>query len=103
MGERPDKPDILKKKKRLKNCHGDGDITYKVDNFESKRCIGNFVSRQFFEYIEMFLAYEKGVLPFPGSLSEQPCKIIEIFGIIRQMRAEKLEEKQKQDKKRGKN
>lgn len=35
-----------------------------------------------------FQNYERGVLPYPGSLSEQPAQIIEILQVIGSIRAE---------------
>jgi len=32
--------------------------------------------------------YERGCLPFPGSVSEQPAQIMEIFSILRQLKFE---------------
>ena len=55
----------------------------------------------------LFNQYDKnGVMPFPGSLSEQPAKIMEIFNILVQLTSEterKNHEKAiKQAKKQGK-
>jgi hypothetical protein len=36
----------------------------------------------------LFENYEKGCLPFPGSASEQPAQIMEIFNILRQLKHE---------------
>lgn len=47
-----------------------------------KTCPGNFFSYQALNYLEMQQAFEIGALPYPGSLSDQPNKIIEIFRII---------------------
>lgn len=35
-----------------------------------------------------FHNYERGVLPFPGSLSDQPAKIIEMFNVVGAIRSE---------------
>lgn len=45
-----------------------------------------------------------GILPYNGSYSEQPAKIIDIFGILDQLRSEhelKIHEKQKREAERA--
>jgi hypothetical protein len=37
----------------------------------------------------LFQNYERGVLPFPGSFSEQPAQIIEIFGVLQALKWER--------------
>jgi hypothetical protein len=45
--------------------------------------------------------FERGTLPFPGALSEQPNKAVEIFRVIESFKAEKAREAQaKAEKKR---
>lgn len=50
--------------------------------------------------------YKKGTMPFPGSVVEQPAKIIEIFDVLTQLEQEseeKMRKKlEKEQKKRGK-
>lgn len=41
--------------------------------------------------------YERGVLPFPGSLSEQPSKVIELIEIIQLVRMEYQNKQQKEN------
>lgn len=43
-----------------------------------------------FNYVmTLFNSYDKsGVMPFPGTLSEQPAKIIEIFDLLEQLKHE---------------
>ena len=38
--------------------------------------------------LTLFDNYERGCLPFPGSVSEQPAQIMEIFSVLRQLRHE---------------
>lgn len=53
-----------------------------------------------------FLNYQRGVLPYPGSLSEQPGKIMDIFNVFQALKYEaddKMRKKvEKESKKRGK-
>lgn len=43
----------------------------------------------------LFENYERGVLPFPGSVSEQPAQIMEIFGVFSALRFEAQEAERK--------
>lgn len=62
------------------------------------------LSVDYFNYvIAAFDVYDRhGVLPYPGSLSEQPNKIIEIFNVLSSLKQERdqkiLEEQQRQQK-----
>jgi hypothetical protein len=51
------------------------------------RCIGNYFSHQAVHWITIHTHFQRGVLPFPGSLSEQPAKVLEIFSVIETHRA----------------
>jgi len=42
-------------------------------------------------FLTLYERYKQGVLPFPGSTSEQPAKIIEIFNVLDQLDFEKQE------------
>lgn len=45
--------------------------------------------------LALFSQYDKGVLPFPGAMSEQPSKIIEIFDVLEQLKFEHQEKTRK--------
>jgi hypothetical protein len=38
--------------------------------------------------LTLFENYERGCLPFPGSVSEQPAQIMEVFAVLRQLKHE---------------
>ena len=60
------------------------------------RPLSNFKS-DFIHYPwTLFENYEKGLLPFPGSVSEQPAQIMEIFSIFKAL---KIEQENLQNKK----
>ena len=77
------------KKRRSKGCFDLTSKDYRIDNIRYNGCIGNFVTPIDF-FVEAFSLYEKGVLPFEGTISEQPNKIMEIFQLIEVRRAEKI-------------
>lgn len=83
---------LIKKTERKRKTKGCFDFTskdYRIDNIRYNTCIGSYaVPIDFF--IEAFSLYEKGVLPFNGTISEQPNKIMEIFQLIEVRRTEKI-------------
>lgn len=56
-----------------------------------KKCPGNYFSQSALQWLEMFNAFEKGTMPFNGSYSEQPNKIIDIFRVISTYRAKRTD------------
>lgn len=45
-------------------------------------CPGNFVSNAVIHWIDMHAAFSRGLLPFPGSISDQPAKALDVFRVI---------------------
>lgn len=63
-------------------------------NIVFKRNINEFNFPSFDDYYFMFDKFDNhGLLPFPGTLLEQPSKIIELFQILKNI---KMEEEQRQ-------
>lgn len=58
-----------------------------------KGCVGNYTSISVNYFFDLFLNYEKNVLPFKGTLGEQPAKIIEVFQLIERRVSFKREQK----------
>lgn len=58
-------------------------------------------------YILLLLEnYEKGLLPFPGTISDQPAQVIEMFSLIQNLKIEhqnKLNKQSEQNGRRNKN
>lgn len=54
---------------------------------ESKTCLLPMVSRFSIEMLKLYPHWERGVMPFPGSLYEQPQIILEAMEIIAAARA----------------
>lgn len=59
------------------------------------RPLTNFKSDMIGYAWTLFENYERGLLPFPGSVSEQPAQIMEIFGVFNALRLETLEVERK--------
>ena len=52
----------------------------------------NLLKYPWFNYsLVTYQAYQKGILPYPGSLSEQPAKIMEIMSTLQQLELEAQE------------
>ena len=80
------------RKRQTKGCFDYKSRTYRLENFKYNNCIGNHAIPIDF-YIDAFLMYEKGVLPFEGTLGDQPNKMIQIFGILYHRRKEHMDAK----------
>lgn len=59
-----------------------------------RTCIGNFVSNTAVSWIELYAHFERGVMPYPGGLMDQPAKAIEIFRVIEAWKIEMKREAQ---------
>lgn len=82
--------------KKVKGCISTPKTNYQIEGFKINKCLGNFASREVYAFIEMHKLYEKGVMPFGGSMADQPAKLIDLFNIIGQL---KNEHQEKLDKK----
>lgn len=86
---------LVKTKRDVKGCWGKKK-PYVIEDVEYYTCIGNYNSQITKRYIDMFDHYEKGIMPFNGSSMEQPCKVIEIFNIIKSVRNQIVEDQRRE-------
>jgi hypothetical protein len=99
----------IQKHLEIKRCNVTRDKPFvTIDNVTYYRCCCQYSNPRFHLYLAMFSLYQKGVLPFPGSLIEQPAYIVEIMSLFseQQQKAEeaehkKLEKKQKMQNNKG--
>ncbi len=71
-------------------CFGPRPRLSKVfDEFKITDCPGNHYHKDLEYWLELHAAYKNGVLPFNGLITDQPCKIIEIFNVIDGIKATK--------------
>lgn len=97
---------MLEKERQVKNCYGKpGPSIHNIDNelFFSK-CIGNYYDNVVAGYLSANEIYQKGVMPFSGSLFDQPAKIIEVFSVIESIKRDtqlKAQQAQEAKAKRG--
>jgi hypothetical protein len=80
-----------RKERTIKGCF-DAVANWRVDNVMFKKCIGNFVLPSTNNLLTMFNLYERGLLPYGGSVSNQPAKVMQVFEIINARKSEKQEE-----------
>lgn len=75
------------RKRISKGCYDLKTKSYRLENIRYNNCIGNHTVP--LEYLmDSFVLYEKGTMPFEGTLGDQPNKIIEIFEVIHRRRRE---------------
>lgn len=82
-------------KRSSKGCFDFTTRTFLLDNVKYKSCVGNFTLDGLGYYYEVYLNYEKGLLPYEGNLSRQPNKIMEVIQIIDDIKKEKIKANQK--------
>jgi hypothetical protein len=105
---RSDQARITQKMRESKGCFGvlQRDMHHIDKEILFSTCIGNYFDFSMTYFFELFNHYEKGVMPFPGTVMEQPNKIIEIFRVIQSYKNAKIEREHKKSleeakKKRG--
>lgn len=76
-------------KRKSKGCFDFTTRTFLLDNVKYSSCIGNYTLLGLGFYFELYLAYEKGTMPFKGDLGNQPNKIIEVLHIIDSIKKDK--------------
>ena len=99
--KRPMPEEQLERFRALKGCFGKRGAPFKLREIEFTSCPGNFVSFDALHLIQMHDYFEKGTLPFEGSLSEQPAKAIEAFGVIKSHKYERLKSEANKQKLMG--
>lgn len=88
---------MIKKSERNRQTKGCFDLktkSYRLENIRYNNCVGNHVTDVGY-LMEAFVMYEKGHLPFQGTIGEQPNKIMEIFDLIYRRRADYLKRNEK--------
>jgi hypothetical protein len=89
----------LNKMRKLKGCWGAIRGAYRVDKYDIYTCVGNYAHYQVHEIFGWYQKYEQfGILPYAGSLYDQPAKIMEIFDIMGNIKYKKMKAKQEADK-----
>lgn len=90
-------PEKSERARQLKGCFDFNTRNYRIENIRYNSCVGNYTAKLDF-YIDLFSNFEKGIMPFTGTLGDQPNKIIEVFQIIEVKRNEHLDQLAKEEK-----
>lgn len=82
----------------LRKQRQDGFITVESCGLRFKSAFHNTKYGLFGYLDQLYALYQKGVLPFPGSTSEQPGQIMEMFGLMDSLHIEKYNQEAKKRK-----
>jgi len=87
-----------------KGCFSVGDrVLHSINReIEFKTCIGNFYRPWVIGWLEMHSHFENGVLPYPGSMMDQPNKAVEVFRTISRYKIDKAIRDQERESARAK-
>lgn len=56
-----------------------------------KSCIGNYYSHSVIPLLKVWAHFEqRGIMPYDGALLDQPNKIIEVFDVMTEIKADKI-------------
>lgn len=95
---RSDEKQMTDANRARKHCETESERrVVQVADIQFFTCPGNFWSSAAIGFLEMQIAYEHGVLPFPGSLADQPAKVMDILRVIQAHKHEKMIEDQKRE------
>lgn len=88
---RPDHAEMTKANRERKGCFNiSQNALHNIDNLRYHSCIGNFVSDSAISFVEAEARYNQGILPYAGSLFDQPAKVMEIFSCIAVWKQDRL-------------
>lgn len=68
--------------KKFRGCNNKPAQPFMVDGKPLDRCPARIIPIEVKEYIRYYSYYKKGHLPFPGCVSQQPVKLLDIFDIL---------------------
>lgn len=79
--------------RKVKGCHGGRRYTLKDGEREAfvvDKCVGNFWSAGASFWFDQYRHFKAGMLPFPGTVLQQPAKVMEIFAVIEGLEARRM-------------
>ena len=98
-----DRKEMALKLRKQKGCFDvSSKVLYRFDQITYKTCIGNFYDPQTAQLVDMFNKFEIGVLPYPGSYTDQPAKIIEVFQLIDSLKQTEVKRIEKENERKEK-
>jgi hypothetical protein len=78
----------VRDKRKACSIQSDKEIFQSEDKLFYKRCPANFWSASCQEMVSIYSKFEKGLLPYRGSLMDQPAKFIDAMSIIERLTIE---------------
>lgn len=90
----------LPDQRKAKGCAGG--VTYTLETFSVKKCIGNLYKPWVVQWYGLFQHFKNGVMPFRGSILEQPAKAMEIFNIFQGLENQTAKKQAKADELKAK-
>lgn len=87
-------PEGLEASRINKGCYGQNRVLYNIGRVDLKSCIGNYYKPWAMTWFKLYRAFKNGIMPFPGSLTEQPARALEIFDAFEHFEHERLEAEQ---------
>ena len=90
---------MLQKIREQKGCFGVKSSPIHNINKEIffSSCIGNYFNQAAVSWLSIHEFFDKGQMPFAGSLLDQPAKIIDVMSLIKSHKIEQAEKRQKQE------
>lgn len=76
-------------------------VLHKIKDIHFKSCVGNFFDYSALSLLDAHDKLEKGILPFPGSYMDQPAKVMEVFKLISNHKADQILEANKAQTKKA--
>lgn len=99
LKKRPNSEQAIRTFKLRNSCDSVSEtVKQEVNSLRFYNCYCNHLDYSFNHLIEIHSKYEQGILYYPGSLSEQPNKLIDIFNLISQLKEEEKIKQAKQNK-----
>jgi len=88
---------MLERSRRSKGCWGTSEVIHRLltpggSVIEFKTCVGNAVRDEWYHWVTLHRQFKNGVLPYGGSLVDQPAKALEIFSVIDTFEMQKMKE-----------
>ena len=77
-------------------------VKYEIDNIGYHSCFCTYRHPHFNSFLLLYKNYERGVLPFRGSLMDQPAYIMEIFTLIENLKSDREQEEREREERRNK-
>lgn len=88
--------------RKMQGCVGERkSVMYQFESIGYYGCLCRFRTNMYGFYWSAYQAFKQGTMPYPGSFSEQPSKIIEVFNLLDNLVEDLREEHAKKESKKN--